>query len=119
MRQDPSPNPMDRPPWDHEFAANLLGATVLIGLTTCDHTGKVIARHQMHGVVTSASLEEGISFDLRGTDDGETYRLPPDTSAFVPAQPGKYTLKGSGDVVVDPDFTAVWTIHRPAPKPSV
>ncbi len=118
MKLGPSSNPMDGPPWDPEFAAILTGKTVLIGLTTCDHTGKVLARHQMHGVVTSASQSEGISFALRGADEGQAYRLPPDTSAFRPAQPGEYKLKCSGDVVIDPDYTAVWTINKPAPKPS-
>lgn len=109
---------MDGPPWDADFAAALPGKTVLIGLTTCDHAGNVLARHQMHGIVTTASQNEGILFALRGADEGQTYRLPPDTSAFSPAQPGTYTLKSSGDVVIDPDYTAVWTIHKPAPKPT-
>ena len=46
-------------------------------------------------------------------NEGEEFSLPPDPDAFQPAAPGRYTLKTTGEVVVDPDFLAAWTVHPP------
>jgi len=44
----------------------------------------------------------------------ETYgsALPPDTSAFVSAQPGWYVLRETGERVENPGFTATWNVVR-------
>lgn len=112
---DTLPDQHNGPPWDDAIASAIIGKTVLIGLTEEDHAGQVKARHQMYGVVISASRQRGIEIALAGTRQGETYRLPPTTSAFTPAEPGEYRLRGSGDVVEDPDYTSVWTITSPPP----
>jgi hypothetical protein len=45
--------------------------------------------------------------------DGEEYTLPPDLDALRSAEPGEYELSGTGEVVVDPDYTSIWWISRP------
>jgi hypothetical protein len=110
-----SPSSTDQPPWDDDFARRLVGRIVLIGITQEDHRGKVIAQHQMHGKVASASRENGIEIALEGVRSGETYRLPPTTAAFRPASPGEYRLRQTGEVVIDPDYTSVWTVTSPPP----
>ncbi len=102
----------DEPPsWDPQKAAALIGSKVLIGLTFVSDAGE--EQVQMHGVVTEATPESGIEIALEGNRAGDTYRLPPDLRGFFPAPPGEYRLRSTGEVVIDPDFTANWTISRP------
>jgi len=70
-------------------------------------------REQFFGTVISAVENEGITLRLGGSRSGETFRLPPDTNAFLPAQPGSYRLRATAEVVSDPDYTTTWTINRP------
>ena len=46
--------------------------------------------------------------------DGEVLTLPPDVGSFRDAKPGVYRLRSTGEDVVDPDLTTVWTIREPA-----
>ena len=45
--------------------------------------------------------------------DGEVLTLPPNPDAFTDAKPGIYRLRSTGEEVVDPDLTTVWTIREP------
>jgi hypothetical protein len=36
---------------------------------------------------------------------GQVYTLPPALDAFFPAPKGSYTLRETGEVVIDPDHT--------------
>jgi hypothetical protein len=47
---------------------------------------------------------------------GREYCLPPDINQLHPAPKGNYTLKVSGRVVTDPDFTTQWFRRAPAPS---
>lgn len=90
-------------------AEDLLGKLVLVGLTKLDRAENVISQEQLHGVVTA--VDSTIHLRL---PDGTDYTLPPDPAAFSPAVPGEYRLPNTGYVVVNPDFTATWTIHYDA-----
>lgn len=92
--------------WDAAFAKTLLGKTVLTNLTFLDDDGEVQERQQFFGVVIDATEDEGIVLDLLGEHDGDTYTLPPQTSAIQPAEPGVTSLGGD-----KPDFVANWIIH--------
>src|SRR5690242_16542495 len=97
----------------------LVGKTVLLGLTFADAEGNVISRTQRHGVIEFADPERGIAARLVGPGqswDGELYQLPPDPSVFSEAAPGAYRLRSTGETIVDPDFTASWEIRSPAPE---
>jgi hypothetical protein len=92
--------------WDADFAKTLVGKTLLMNLTFLDDDGDVQERQQFFGVVIDATLDEGIVLDLLGAHDGDTYTLPPQTSAIVAAGPGVTSLEGD-----TPDFVANWVIH--------
>ena len=100
----------ERPPFWSEKAQRLVGKHVLIGKTYVDERGEPVELVQLHGVVESADESSGIA--LRRSDNQELERLPPDLRPFVPAEPGEYRLRSTGEVVVDPDFLATWTIAR-------
>lgn len=42
--------------------------------------------------------------------DAEPALLPADADAYEPAAAGRYRLRGSGEVVRDPDFVTTWRI---------
>src|SRR5262249_25255393 len=100
--------------WDAAFAADLIGKTLLIGLTRLDASGSVVEQLQLHGIVTEASPDVGITVICQGDSLGEKFRRPPELSAIVAAEPGSYQLKSTGEVVIDPDYTTSWTIQSPA-----
>jgi hypothetical protein len=92
-----------------EELAKLLGKRLLVGLTHRSSEDKVVSLEQFHGTIERISLTEGLVLRLHGT--GQERSLPPDPSQLEPAEPGEYRLKTTGEVVVDPDFTLMWTIY--------
>ena len=86
-----------------------VGKRVLIILTYLDSTGAVKDRVQRHGIITRIN-EAVIAVNLQ--DTGEEFTLPADLSALRVAA-GEYRLKPSGEIVVNPDYLAVWTITEP------
>ena len=98
--------------WNPAFAEALIGKTLLRNLTFLDDDGEVVERQQFFGVVIDADEGEGITLDLLGEHDGDTYTLPPQTSAIKAAEPGVVSLGGD-----KPDFVASWIIHG-APEPA-
>jgi hypothetical protein len=102
----------DEPAWDDEVARNLVGSTVLVGLTYQRPEGD--EQVQLWGVVIVADKESGICLDLRGARAGEEYWLPPQTNVYRSAAPGVYMLRATGEKVENPDYTASWTVTPPA-----
>ena len=97
---------------EHTTIAELLiGKHVLVGITRLDHSGQLISQEQFHGHVTAIDTSVHIRLST-----GLDYALPPDAASFLPAQPGEYRLRATGEVVVDPDFTTSWTITAPPPE---
>lgn len=93
---------------DPALAASLIGKTLLMNLTFLDDDGEILERQQFFGVVIDADEGEGITLDLLGEHDGDTYTLPPQTSAIKAAEAGVISLAGD-----KPDFVASWIIHGP------
>ena len=89
--------------------ASLLNKTILIGITRVDAQGEVVDEIQMHGVIEEASMER---FSIR-LSSGENYTLPPHYGNVFHAKPGEYRLRSTGEVVINPDYTATWTVHAP------
>lgn len=103
-----------KPTLDENKAKDYIGKTVLIGVTYLDHEEKVTARHQWHGVITEISNARGIVIALKNVL--KPCALPPDLSLLQPAEPGKYRLRETGEVIVDPDFVTVWSCKAPDPR---
>ena len=91
-------------------AKELLGKHVLVGITKIDSAQNIVSQDQFHGVVTA--IDSVIHIRL---STGADYTLPPDPASFFPATPGEYRLRATGEAVVDPNFTASWTVQAPSP----
>jgi hypothetical protein len=103
----------DAPKFDAEIAALMIGKCVLVGLTYQNRRGDEISVQQFYGTVASADERRGTSLILSGQDAGQTKWLPPGTDSFHAASKGEYRLRSSGEVVVDPDYTAIWAVVVP------
>ena len=97
---------------DRAAAEIYLGKYILIGVTYVDASGQVEDSIQMHGVVESAS-QDGIKISLKGEREGQSWTMPADLSAISPAQPGRYQLPETGEIVENPDFICTWMVQKP------
>jgi hypothetical protein len=110
---DDSEQSPDGPPVvDAALAEILIGKTILVGLTVKDRRGEFKGHEQFWGSVESVT-PGGIMLNLLGTRTGERRSLPPATNWLEKAEPGKYTLRSNGEVVVDPDYLLTATLTRP------
>ncbi len=88
---------------------DVLGKTILVGITYYTHDGVPIEQKQFWGVVSSCD-SKGIR--IKRTDGG-TFTLPPDLSSTRVAQAGEYRLRSTGEVISDPDFLSTWNLVKP------
>lgn len=95
---------------DEDFAAELIGTHLLVGITHVDHRGNCVRLEQFHGRVIRANLEEGV---VLVDSAGAEHWIPLDREAFRPADPGTYRLRSTGEVIVDPAWLSTWTVHPP------
>jgi hypothetical protein len=107
-----SDNVDDGAVWDDDLAQRLLGKVVLVGLTYMSVDGAVVEQQQFFGQAVSVDQRKGILVALSGIRSGEHFNLPPGTRAIDTAAPGEYRLRATGDVVVNPDYTAVFSVTR-------
>ncbi len=89
-----------------------LGKHALVGITVLDEQGNEVEQFQVHGEIIS--IAEVLTLQVAGTT--EVCTLPPDLDAFEPAPPGHYKLSSTGEVVVNPDLLATWTVRQPPPR---
>ena len=99
----------DRPEFPKAMAWKIYGKRILVGLSCLDSMGNVTEQRQFHGEVIRASPQEGIVLRL---GDGAEYALPPDFRSVKEAKTGEYRLHSTGEIVVDPDFLATYTVTR-------
>jgi hypothetical protein len=104
----------ERPVWDESIAEDVVGKVVLVGLTYLEADGRLIEQQQFFGTVVSADSRKGILLSLKGQRAGEQYNLPPDTRGIEIASSGEYRLRATGEVVVDPDYTVMFSIAKQA-----
>lgn len=104
------------PEFDQARAEALIGKYVLVGIAYEDAQSNVVEQQQVHGRVTSVDREQGITMLLEGVRAGESFVLPPDLTPFYSAAPGRYSLRSTGEDVLDPDWLVTWTVRRPEPR---
>jgi hypothetical protein len=111
----PSTEESDGPPaWDQDEADWLIGKYVLVGITYLASDGETVkSQAQYHGRIVSADPKVGFKIECEGRWAGQTMGLPPVLEAFRPADPGKYRLRATEEVVEDPDVLATWSITEP------
>jgi hypothetical protein len=110
-----SPEAGSEPPeieFDEDLAQSYVGRTIIIGLTYLDHAGNLVEQRQLHGEVISA-YRKGIVIALAGKYAGQTWNMPPALESIRGAPAGEYRFRETGEVVVDPDLMATWTITAP------
>src|SRR5690242_12211924 len=95
---------------DEEFAAELVGTHLLVGVTHVDQAGHVVEQKQFHGTVIRASVREGV---ILLDQQGREHWVPLMRDAFQPADPGEYRLRSTGEVVTNPTWLTTWTVHPP------
>ena len=89
--------------------SDILGKTVLVGLTYLSPEDKVIERKQFWGTVIESN-ERAIRIRQKNND---ILTLPPDLSSTKAAPRGEYRLRTTGERIVDPDYLITWYIHTP------
>lgn len=97
--------------WDGDFASQLIGATLLVGVTYLEHDGTLVRREQVFGRVTAVDREAGIT--LQRGESGEPFVVPPILEAIEPASPGSYQVSEADPVVTDPDYTVIFSVTAP------
>jgi hypothetical protein len=106
-------------PFSPNQPTGVIGKYVLVGLTYLDERNNFVERQQVHGRIVAADEQRGYTIRLEGARKGEFLRLPPHPEPFLPAKPGEYQLKSTGEVVRDPDFLSTWIIQKPTPPPAL
>jgi hypothetical protein len=86
---------------------------VLVGMSWPARGDQPERHEQFFGVVVEAVRGKGILLDLSGARAGEQHWLPPATSSLVPAEPGIYRLRSTGEEITDPDYVSTWTVQPP------
>ena len=99
--------------FDANFAKELVGKRILVGISYLNAGGELLSQQQLHGVVQRATETEGILIKLQGVYEGDEWNMPPDTSAISKASPGVYELRATGEEVEDPDYLCTWEVQRP------
>lgn len=97
--------------WDQAFADDLIGCTLLVGLTYLAPDDTVVDSKQVFGTVDSVDMSAGIV--IRQHADGEPFTIAPLLDAIDPADPGVYQLRDEDEAVENPDFTALITVRAP------
>jgi hypothetical protein len=92
-----------KPLLNEDRARTLVDKTVLVGVTERTRLGRT-RQFQLFGIVETIRPDL-LRLRLR---DGTAYDLPPDVRSFENALPGEYRLRSTGEVIVNPDFTASW-----------
>lgn len=87
---------------------NLVGKTLLVGITYYTKKGEEIEQKQFYGKVISAN-DSGITL-LQ--NNGNKLELPPDLSSTKKAPHGEYRLHSTGEVVADADFLSTWKLYK-------
>src|SRR5262249_38167597 len=98
------------PMFSEVAARDLIGRTVILGITRKAHDGRLIRQDQYRGRIVRATLAEGIVLQA---PSGEELKLPPDLRPFLGARRGEYRFRSTGEVVADPDLQTTWTHTAP------
>ena len=85
----------------------MIGHRLLVGITFLDESGNVTNAQQFCGRVLEVA--DGVVVVER-PGEPEPAVLPADVAAYRKAQTGRYTLRDTGEIVVDPDFVSTWQV---------
>lgn len=89
---------------------DLVGKTMLIGLTYYNQQEEIIEQKQLFGVISSANETTGVFAEV-GEDKPRL--IPPDPFAIFYAPRGIYTCLATEEEVTNPDFITSWRVIMP------
>jgi hypothetical protein len=92
--------------------SGLIGHRLLVGITFLDGAGQITAADQFCGRVLEVT--DGVVVVERPGED-EPAVLPADSAAYRRAETGKYTLTGTGEIVVNPEYICTWQVAADRP----
>lgn len=101
--------------FDRSKAEFLMGKYILICINYFTPAMKMEGVKQLHGIVAGFDPAHGLKIELKGASNGKIYWLPPITQSFDPADPGKYKLDITDEVIENPDFIAVINMVKKTP----
>lgn len=90
-----------------EQLGDMVGRRLLVGITFLDEVGTVTNTQQFCGRVLDVG--DGVVIVER-PGEVEPAVLPADVTAYHRAQSGRYTLRDTGEIVIDPDFVSTWQV---------
>jgi hypothetical protein len=99
---------------DQALANSYIGKHLLVGVTYLDHDEQLLKKEQFHGNIVRINENEGIVMRLH--DSEHEFKLPPHLDSLKAAASGEYRLRATGEVVVNPDLVATWTVVSPKPE---
>ena len=99
-----------QPMFNDAAAREVLGTTVIVGITYEDESGRLIRQEQFYGTIVRVNREEGIVIELAS---GVERTLPPDLRALFGARRGEYRFRSTGEVITNPDLRTTWTAGLP------
>jgi len=87
----------------------MVGSSLLVRVNYLGPDGAVEHVAEFAGVVSA--VDPLVTID-RGGD--HPFTLPPEPDAYHVGERGHYRLHSTGETVIDPAFTTVWTVHPPS-----
>jgi hypothetical protein len=96
---------------DGKFQA-LVGQRILVGFTFKDRDGNVQDHAQYTGWIVAASPD---AIEIEDDVSGDVFTIPAILDNLTVPPPGRYRLKKSGRIVIDPDLYTTFDIY-PAPE---
>lgn len=101
-----------------QLAGLMMGKTVVFTVNySLPGASAPAVQRQFYGVVRGYSTQRGFRVDLKGSRDGDIWWIPAGMKNLKAAEPGVYRLRGTKDVVTDPDFVSDWFVSAPISEP--
>ena len=85
---------------------DLYGKVLLIGITFVTENNELIEQYQTHGKVEEIHRD----YVRVKLNNGNLFTLPTAFESLEEAPPGEYSLRSTGEIVIDPDYTTTWTV---------
>ena len=93
--------------------SKFIGKIVLIGIRYFYKNERELGARQYWGTIIKFNKNDGLQVDM--SNSGDIGHFPPMLDYMIPAEPGVYTLKGTGEEIEDPDylFKMIHNTHNP------
>ena len=87
-------------------AKKYIGKCLIIGVTYKDSKENVLSQKQYYGEIVRI---DNTSICVK-TKENQEINFPPNIDAIIKAPKGGYKLRSTGEIVIDPDYMATWSV---------